>query len=395
MKGDSSMTNQWFEVSKDDLGTLPTQSLTGINPDSVLKNASTSPTQQLQDLVTQGIVKSSGAPKIGMVQGVPILTYTFTIDADKLQAYEAQKYNIPASKASLLSSSYGPIVFSKNMLTNQLRSIDGTVYVATEGLFGGQSQSQGYTFHADYTPISSVSITAPSTSTSVASLIQGMIPAPVATSTPKKSASSVSVPSTHGTSVSSQTSVQQNTIATVESVSDPYVGDANAPVTMLFFSDYQCPYCRQFVITTMPDLYSNYVKTGKLKVVFKDFDFLGSDSTIASEFALSVWTLYPEKFYQWYNIMFQNQVAENADTEEEYLAHLKKITANIPAIDVNTVVANMNTNIDAYDANISADITEGQNDGVQGTPTLIIGTTVLEGAQSYDALAAIIDSQSN
>ncbi len=184
-------------------------------------------------------------------------------------------------------------------------------------------------------------------------------------------------------------------IKNLKTQGEPYVGNANAPVTMALFFDYQCPFCKQFDATVVPQLYTSYVQTGKLKIVFKDFDFLGPNSTQASEFARAVWALYPDKFYQWYSAIFAAQLEESRTADAGYLPHLEKVTATIPGIDVNKVVTTMNANKTAYDATIAADFTEGQGYGIQGTPSVIVGTTLLQGLQPYSAVSQLIDSQLN
>jgi len=52
--------------------------------------------------------------------------------------------------------------------------------------------------------------------------------------------------------------------------SEPVLGDQNAPVTMVIYEDFQCPFCQRFEQNTMPQIKSNYVDTGKVKVVWKD-----------------------------------------------------------------------------------------------------------------------------
>ena len=69
---------------------------------------------------------------------------------------------------------------------------------------------------------------------------------------------------------------------------DPYIGSLTTPVTIAYWSDYQCPFCKAVEVggvpqitqpPALPSVISNYVDTGKVKIVFKDFAFLGNDST--------------------------------------------------------------------------------------------------------------------
>lgn len=181
-------------------------------------------------------------------------------------------------------------------------------------------------------------------------------------------------------------------IKDVQTDGDPYIGSPDAPVTMAYWFDYQCPFCKQFDTTVMTQLYENYVKTGKLRVIFKDFQFLGSDSTDAARFARAVWDAYPDKFYVWYQAMFEAQDDEG-DKGFGDLASIQELTKKIPGIDVARVTKLMNENKSKYDAAIAANRAEASKFGVNGTPAGIIGTTLVAGAQPYTTVAPLIDAE--
>jgi protein-disulfide isomerase len=187
--------------------------------------------------------------------------------------------------------------------------------------------------------------------------------------------------------------VAQVDIKDVKTDGDPFVGDPNAPVTMAVWFDYQCPFCKQLDTTALPQLYTDYVQTGKLRIVFKDFQFLGNDSMTGAEFARAVWELYPDKFYTWYEAMFNAQDEEG----DQGFGDLDSITAmtkqQVPGIDTDKVVALMNQKKSTYDAAIQADRDEGSSFGVNGTPAIIIGTQLLSGAQPYSTLSQLVDQE--
>ena len=85
--------------------------------------------------------------------------------------------------------------------------------------------------------------------------------------------------------------------AKVAAAGEPFIGDDKAPVVMAYWYDYQCPFCRQNEESVLPRLIKDYVDTGKVKVVFKDFAFLGPDSQTAGYAARAVWQTTPDKFY--------------------------------------------------------------------------------------------------
>jgi protein-disulfide isomerase len=181
-------------------------------------------------------------------------------------------------------------------------------------------------------------------------------------------------------------------IKNVKTAGDPYVGDPNAPVTMAIWFDYQCPFCKQLDTTVTSKLYTDYVQTGKLRIVFKDFQFLGQDSDTAALFARAVWQLYPDKFFAWYQAMF---VAQDAEGDQGFgdLASIQTLTKTISGIDVDKVTALMNDKKTDFEAAIQADRSEGAAMGVNGTPAIVTGTQLLSGAQPYDTVKAAVDAQ--
>lgn len=173
---------------------------------------------------------------------------------------------------------------------------------------------------------------------------------------------------------------------------DPYIGDKNAPNTMVLFYDYQCPFCKQFEQGVSPKLVQDYVDTGKLRIVFKDFQFLGNDSMDAAVFGRALWESQPDKFYPWFVAMFNAQ-DEEGDQGFGDLASVEKLAATIPGLDVSKVEALVASKRTTYEQAITEDRSEGAALGVNGTPTIVIGNQLLTGMspdQFYAAIAAAI-----
>lgn len=176
---------------------------------------------------------------------------------------------------------------------------------------------------------------------------------------------------------------------------DPYIGDKNAPNTLVLFYDYQCPFCKQFELGVSPKLVSNYVNTGKLRIVFKDFQFLGNDSMDAAVFGRALWESQPDKFYPWFIAMFNAQ-DEEGDQGFGDLASVEKLAATVPGLDVAKVKALVASKRTTYEQAITEDRSEGAALGVNGTPTAVIGTTVLTGMsadQFYAGISAVIEGK--
>lgn len=156
----------------------------------------------------------------------------------------------------------------------------------------------------------------------------------------------------------------------------PFIGEKNAPA-LAYYSDFQCPYCKKFDESVLVNLKKEYVDTGKLKIVFKDFAFLGPDSTTAALYGRSVWALYPEKYYEWRVAMFVAQDEEHGGFGDE--ASVKKLTGGITGLDAEKVAGDVAKNKTDYQKMIDADYTEGKSLGVDGTPSILVGKTLLAG----------------
>ena len=99
------------------------------------------------------------------------------------------------------------------------------------------------------------------------------------------------------------------TMDTFVSNGSPILGDPNAPITLVEFGDYQCHYCNVFFQTIEDDIIKNYVKTGKVKMIFKDYNIIGSDSINASHGAHCA----NEQglFWEYHDILYSNWTGEN------------------------------------------------------------------------------------
>jgi protein-disulfide isomerase len=177
----------------------------------------------------------------------------------------------------------------------------------------------------------------------------------------------------------------------VHTAGEPFIGSATAPVTIAYWFDYQCPFCKQNELTTMPEIVSNYVDTGKVKIVFKDYAFLGSDSQTLGQYGRAVWAVDPAKFGAWHDAIFAAQGTENSGwaTQKEILSVTNTVLGSAESQKVAQLVA---TNGDTYQAEMDADKAEAGTFGIQGTPAFIIGTQEITGAQPYAQFQAAINA---
>lgn len=181
-------------------------------------------------------------------------------------------------------------------------------------------------------------------------------------------------------------------VAKVKTAGSPVAGSAGAPLTIAYWFDYQCPYCKINESGTIRNIVADYVKTGKVKIVFKDFAFLGPDSMTLGQWGRAVWAYAPDKFYDWHRAVFENQGQENSGWATT--AKLTSLTtAVLGAEGAAKVAALVQANGSVYQKAMDADRSEGTSLGVGGTPAMIIGTVFVPGAQDYADVKAVIEKQ--
>jgi protein-disulfide isomerase len=99
------------------------------------------------------------------------------------------------------------------------------------------------------------------------------------------------------------------------------LGSPDARVTLAEFADLQCPFCGQYGREVLPTIVERYVRTGKLRLVFRNMDFLGEDSTEAALMAGAA--ARQNKLYQFVDLVYRNQGAENTGwVDDDYLRRI-------------------------------------------------------------------------
>lgn len=165
---------------------------------------------------------------------------------------------------------------------------------------------------------------------------------------------------------------------------DPVNGVENAPVTIIEFSDFECPFCARFVEQTLPQIKENYIKAGKVKLVFRDFPLpFHQNAKKAHEAAECADE--QGKYWEYHDLLFKNYQSLIVENLKKYAQEMK--------LDV----AKFNECLDSgrMGAEVEKDLRDGANYGVSGTPTFFINGIELVGAQPYSAFAEIIEQELN
>lgn len=171
-------------------------------------------------------------------------------------------------------------------------------------------------------------------------------------------------------------------------------GNPDAPIKIDEYSDFQCPYCRQFFEDTEAQLMDTYVADGTVYFVYHSFgDFIGAESARAAEAAYCAGD--QEKFWEMHDIIFANQTGENvgAYTDRRLIAFAENLGLNM-----NTFKSCFNGG-DHKDL-VTQDAKDGLIAGLQSTPSFVMSyivngetkTKILEGAQPYDSFKLEIEA---
>ena len=169
---------------------------------------------------------------------------------------------------------------------------------------------------------------------------------------------------------------------TISMDDDPVKGDLNAPVTIIEFSDFECPFCEKFYSETLGKLESEYIETGKVKLVFRDFPLnFHQNAQKASEAAECADD--QEKFWEMHDIIFENQRSLSISSLKQWAGQIGLDTAQF------------NNCLDSgkYSGEVQKDFQDGANYGVSGTPNFFINGVPLVGAHPFETFKEIIDSE--
>jgi protein-disulfide isomerase len=147
------------------------------------------------------------------------------------------------------------------------------------------------------------------------------------------------------------------------------LGDPRAPVTLIEFGDLQCPFCKDFSDAVMPQVIENYVRDGRVKFIFRDVAFLGTDSTRAGQMAGAA--ALQNQMWPFIHLFYTNQGTENTGyVTDEFL---REIGGGVRGLDVDRAFTEMG-NPDVQRALTDAS-TEWQGYGLTGTPSFVVGRT--------------------
>jgi len=167
------------------------------------------------------------------------------------------------------------------------------------------------------------------------------------------------------------------------------MGEPDAPVHIIVYGDYQCPYCRQFWQETESQLIEEYVNTGKVYFEYRTVGaFLGPESGLAAQGSYCAGD--QGRFWEYHNILFNNWSGENVGDFTQ-----DKLIKYASALELDMTLFEACINEETHKVTVEQDAAQAAADGVNGTPTVFINGVIYEGVQPYHALKYLIDQALN
>ena len=159
------------------------------------------------------------------------------------------------------------------------------------------------------------------------------------------------------------------------------IGDPDAPITIVEWSDFECPFCARFYNDAYQDIKENWIDTGKAKLVFRDFPLsFHANAQKAHEAAECAGD--QDMYYEMHDALFENGVSGGVAAFKTFAA------------DLGLDQAEFDDCLDSgkHEAEVKKDMADGMKAGVQGTPGFIIEGQLISGAQPYAVFEQLLNS---
>lgn len=147
------------------------------------------------------------------------------------------------------------------------------------------------------------------------------------------------------------------------------LGDPRAPVTMVEFADLQCPYCREYTEQSLSTLVTDYVRTGKVKMIFRNVAFIGNDSVTAARMAAAA--AMQNKLWTFIDLFYTNQQEENSGYVTD--AFLRRVASGVTGLNVARAMSDRN--LPQITRQLDEAQTQWTSNGFSGTPSFLLGPT--------------------
>ncbi len=163
---------------------------------------------------------------------------------------------------------------------------------------------------------------------------------------------------------------------------DAVKGDSKAPVTIVEWSDFQCPFCVRFYQQTLGQIEDAYIKTGKVKFIYRDYP-LGFHENAQKAAESAECAGEQGKFWEMHDKLFEDGVSGGVDSFKQFAADL-----GLDATKFNDCLDN-----GAMASEVKKDLDDGTKAGIRGTPGFVINGKLVSGAQPFESFKAVIEEE--
>ena len=176
---------------------------------------------------------------------------------------------------------------------------------------------------------------------------------------------------------------------------DPIRGDPNAPISIIEFSDFQCPFCARFHEQTLPALMEEYIEAGKVNFVYRDFPIQSIHPNALPAAVASECAHEQGKYWEYHDTLFEQQSSwarlDSNTAIETFSQYAQNIELEMEQF--NSCLAS-----GKYLQEVQNDLSDGRDYDITGTPGFFIGNeeigfVKLNGAQPFDSFKRVIDAQ--
>ncbi len=179
-------------------------------------------------------------------------------------------------------------------------------------------------------------------------------------------------------------------LVTVENGKLPVLGNKDAQVTVVEFSDFQCPFCKRYFDETYQQVYDEYIKTGKVQFYYRHFPLSTIHPNAQKAAEASECANEQGKFWDYHNLLFRDQDTWSQKTGAEVSVAFIDLAGELG---LDTTQFNTCLETGKYGQAVQDDAIAGGKVRVDGTPTFFINGHRLVGAQPFSAIKAAIDAQ--
>lgn len=176
---------------------------------------------------------------------------------------------------------------------------------------------------------------------------------------------------------------------------DPIRGDPNAPITIVEFSDFQCPFCARFHVQTLPLLLEEYIDTGKVNLVYRDFPIQSIHPNALPAAVAAECANEQGNYWEYHDTLFEKQSSWSRLDSNSAISTFSQY-----ATDIGLEQQQFDSCLGSgkYLEEVQGDLSDGRDYDITGTPGFFIGNeeigfVKINGAQPFDSFQRIIDAQ--